>query len=55
MSRYDDYITRMCRAGAYTPEQARKTAISREVEKNYRENENPETVSSTHTPFGECK
>lgn len=55
MIRYEDYITRMCRTGAYTPEQARETSISREVEKYYREDADRETVSSTHTPLGECK
>lgn len=37
MSRYDDYIARMCRTGAYMPERARETAIGREVEKYYQE------------------
>lgn len=55
MSKYDDYITRMCRTGTYKPERARETAISREVEKYYREDADQETVSSTHTPLGECK
>lgn len=55
MSRYDEYISRMRRTGAYMPERARETAISREVEKYYQEDADRETVSSTHTPLGECK
>lgn len=35
MSRYEEYIQRLCRKGRYTPEQARELALSREVEKYY--------------------
>lgn len=35
MSRYDDYITRLCRTGNYTIEQAKKLALSKEIEKYY--------------------
>lgn len=55
MSKYDDYINRMCRTGTYKPERARETVISRGVEKYYREDADQETVNSIHTPLGECK
>lgn len=35
MSRYEDYINRMCRTGTYKPEQARELALRKEVEKYY--------------------
>lgn len=36
MSKYEEYITRLCSGGRYTPDQARSQAISREVEKYYK-------------------
>lgn len=36
MRKYEEYITRLCRSGRYTPEQARRQAISREVEEYYK-------------------
>lgn len=35
MSRFEEYIQRLCRNGKYRPEEARKMALSREVEKYY--------------------
>lgn len=55
MSRYEDYIQRLCRTGQYTPEQAREFAISREVEKYYQSGDDQITTDkSTYTPVGEC-
>lgn len=55
MSSYDDYIDRMCRTGKYT-EEARDFALSKEVEKYYRESESGKVVveKSTYSPMGEC-
>lgn len=55
MSRYDDYITRLCRTGNYTPEQARGLAISKEVENYYQSEDGITEENSTYTPIGECK
>lgn len=55
MSRYDDYITRICRTGTYTSEQARKLALSKEVEKYYQSEDGTTEEKSTYTPIGECK
>lgn len=57
MSSYDDYITRLCRTGKYTEEDARKFALSKEVEKYYRESESGEMTAekSSYMPMGECK
>lgn len=55
MSRYEEYIQRLCRTGQYTPEQAREFALSREVEKYYQSEGNQITEGkSTYTPTGEC-
>lgn len=56
MGSYDDYITRLCRTGKYT-EEAREFALSKEVEKYYRESEPGKTTAekSTYAPMGECK
>ncbi len=35
MSRYEEYITRCCRIGRCTPDQAREQAVSREVQAYY--------------------
>lgn len=35
-SKFEDYIQRLCRNGKYTPEQARKLAISQAVEESNR-------------------
>lgn len=35
MSKYEDYISRYCRTGRYTPEEARQQAICRAVEECY--------------------
>lgn len=35
MSRYEEYIQRMCRNGKYTPEEAGELALSRAVQKYY--------------------
>lgn len=35
MSKYEEYIDRICKNGKYTPEQARQSAISREAAKYY--------------------
>lgn len=55
MSRYDDYITRLCRTGNYTPEQERKLALSKEVEQYYQSEDTTTEEKSTYTPIGECK
>lgn len=55
MSRYDDYITRLCRTGNYTPEQAKELALSKEVEKYYKSEDGIAEEKSTYTPIGECK
>lgn len=57
MSSYDDYITRLCRTGKYTEEEARKFSLSKEVEKYYRESESGKVAAekSSYTPMGECK
>lgn len=47
MSRYDEYIQRMCRNGKYTPDQARQQALSREVKKYY-ETENETAPKLRH-------
>lgn len=56
MSSYDDYIARMCRTGKYTENEAREFALSKEVEKYYRESESGKVVAekSTYLPLGEC-
>lgn len=55
MSRYEDYIQRLCRTGKYTPEYAKKLALSREVEKYYQsEGDRITAEKSTYTPTGEC-
>lgn len=55
MSRYEEYIQRLCRTGQYTPEQARELALSREVEKYYQsEGDRITKEKSTYTPTGEC-
>lgn len=35
MSRYEEYIQRLCRNGKYTPEQANQQALSRLVKEYY--------------------
>lgn len=57
MSSYDDYITRLCRTGKYTEEEARELALSKEAEKYYRESESGKVVveKSAYMPMGECK
>lgn len=35
MSRFEEYVQRLCRNGKYTPEEARESALSREVKKYY--------------------
>lgn len=55
MSRFDDYIARMCRTGTYSSEQARKLALSKEVEKYYQSEDGITKERSTYTPIGECK
>lgn len=56
MSNYDDYITRMCRAGKYTEEDAREFALSKEIEMYYQKTEsgNLTAQKSTYMPLGEC-
>ncbi len=49
MSRYEDYIARMCRNGKCTPEQAHKSAISREAAKYYATE--PETAPRVRNEF----
>lgn len=49
MSRYDEYIARMCQNGKCTPEQARQSAISRAVAQYY-ETE-PETAPRVRNEF----
>lgn len=36
MSKFEEYIQRLCRNGKYTPEQARELAISRAVKEYYK-------------------
>lgn len=57
MSSYDDYIARLCRTGKYTEEEARDFALSKGVEKHYRESESGKVVveKSAYMPMGECK
>lgn len=57
MSSYDDYITRLCRTGKYTEEEAREFALSKEVEKYYQDAESGRISvgKSTYAPMGECK
>lgn len=56
MSEYEAYIKRLCRTGQYTPEQARKMALSREVEKYYQKSVEQITIDkSTYMPTGECR
>lgn len=57
MSSYDEYIARLCRTGKYTEEEAREFALSKEVEKYYREPELRKVAAekSSYTPMGECK
>lgn len=58
MSRYEEYIQRLCQNGKYTPEQAKELALSREVEKHYQSEGDRTTADkstkSTYTPVGEC-
>lgn len=49
MSRYEEYIQRMCRNGKYRPVEARELALSRAV-KEYYETE-PERTSRLHNEF----
>lgn len=35
MSKFEEYIQRLCRNGQYTPEQARGLAVSRAVQESY--------------------
>lgn len=49
MSRYDEYIQRLCRNGKYTLEQVHKLALSREVEKYYEKE--PETAPILRNEF----
>ena len=49
MSRYEEYIARICRNGKYSPEQANQQAISRAVAEYY-ETE-PETVPRVRNEF----
>ncbi len=49
MSKYEEYIDRICKNGKYTPEQARQSAISRAVKKYY-ETE-PETAPRLRNEF----
>ncbi len=49
MSRYDDYIARLCRTGQYTPKQAKELALSKEVERYYKESvQDADTKRSTY-------
>lgn len=49
MSRYDEYIARICKNGKCTPEQARKSAIGREAAKYYATE--PETAPKVKIEF----
>lgn len=49
MSRFEEYIQRLCRNGKYTPEEARETALSREVKKYYQTE--PETAPRLRNDF----
>lgn len=49
MSRYDEYIARICKNGKYVPEQARQSAISREMAKYYATE--PETAPRVRIEF----
>lgn len=49
MSRYEEYIARICKNGKCDPEQAHQSAISRAVEKYY-ETE-PETAPRVRNEF----
>lgn len=57
MSSYDDNIDRMCRTGKYTEDEAREFALSKEVERYYRQVESGRVTveKSTYLPMGECK
>lgn len=55
MSRYENYITRMCRTGSYTTDQARELALSKEIEEYYKSKDGITEEKSTYTPIGECK
>lgn len=56
MSRYDDYIARLCRTGKYTEDQTREFALSKEVDKYYQDikSENAQIEKSTYASMGEC-
>lgn len=55
MSKYDDYITRLCRNRNCTREYAKELALSREVKRYYeQETDRDDTTRSTFTPIGEC-
>ena len=41
MKQYEEFITRYCRTGRCTPEEAQQQAICREVEKYYRDENKP--------------
>lgn len=49
MSRYEEYIARLCRTGQYTPDQASQLAISKAVAEYY-ETE-PETAPRLRNEF----
>lgn len=44
MSRYEEYINRLCRTGQYTPEQARELALSKAVKEYYESEGDTETI-----------
>ncbi len=47
MSRYEEYVTRCCRTGRCTPDQAREQAVSKEVQAYY-ESENQQQNAIHH-------
>lgn len=47
MTRYEEYINRLCRTGRYTPEQAKEFAISKAV-KEYYESEGDTDATVQH-------
>lgn len=55
MSRYEEYITRLCLNRNCTREYAEDLALSREVKKYYEQEGDCDDMSrSTFTPAGEC-
>lgn len=44
MTRYEEYINRLCRTGRYTPEQAKEFAISKAVKEQYESDGDADTT-----------